>query len=343
MGHLFKTPGQQVVRRLTLLVAALALATLAAGAISGALNSQPNPEIYEACRPDRGTIPAPDLPGTVNVENCPIGGRKITDNGVGTVLPAPGESIYVDALTTAGPQELEVTRYRDGTLELEHVGDESQDEPEISAASGPGECSDRAYNDADRRVDETLPWYFNRSTTPQELTQKAALGALQSGGANITHTRSNCRHLGDRVPQRLSYEGKTSSHAQIGASRRCNGNDGKTVVSFGKLPDGTLAVTCIISLVKRREDNPVRTSDTKFNKTHFNWTTRPNSRSCRGRYDLEGVMTHERGHTFGLDHVLESSHGKLTMSGGINGPCQSSERRLGRGDVLGLNNIYHKD
>jgi hypothetical protein len=50
--------------------------------------------------------------------------------------------------------------------------------------------------------------------------------------------------------------------------------------------------------------------------------------SCEGRYDVEGVMTHERGHTFGLDHVSEDEHGRLTMSTAMNGPCQDSERTL---------------
>ena len=51
-------------------------------------------------------------------------------------------------------------------------------------------------------------------------------------------------------------------------------------------------------------------------------------------------MTHERGHTFGLNHVAETGHGNLTMSPLINGPCQINERTLGRGDVLGLDRKY---
>jgi hypothetical protein len=178
MGHCYLKRDAETVRRLTLLVAAVALAALAAGMVSRTPTAQPNPEIHEACRPDRDKIPARDLPGTVNVENCPVGERVITDHGVGTVLPVPGESIYVDSLTATGSQELEVTRYRDGALKLEHVGDESegaQDEPEISAASSLGECSDRAYYSADRRMESTLSWYFNRRTTPKELTLKVAL------------------------------------------------------------------------------------------------------------------------------------------------------------------------
>jgi hypothetical protein len=125
MGHL------ESVRRLTF------LAALAVAVISRTPTAQTNPKIHEACRPDRDTIPAPDLPESVEVNDCPVGERVITDHGVGTVLPAPGESIYVDALTTTGSQELEVMRYRDGTVELEHVGDESEgarSEPEISPA-----------------------------------------------------------------------------------------------------------------------------------------------------------------------------------------------------------------
>jgi hypothetical protein len=331
------------VRRLALLAAAFALAALAAGMVVQAPTAQTASP--EACRSEQAVIPAADLPETVDLEDCPIGGSVIRDNGVGTVLPDPGEGIYVEALTTEGSQELGVTRYRDGTVKLEHVGEESaeaQDEPEVGvAASSRGECSDRAYTRLPYKVTSTLDWFFNPKTTPDELSRRGAEKAIRAGGANITNTKNNCR-LGDRVPRRagLSYEGRTSARAQLNASAQCSGPDGQTVVSFGRMQNGSLAAHCTAWVQDPDGPERVISSDILINKKHYSWTTNPGARSCRSKYDLASVVTHERGHTYGLGHVSEGSHGKLTMSERINGTCQASERSLGRGDVLGLGRKY---
>jgi Matrixin len=330
------------VRHLTLLAAALALATFAVTMIARSPTAQTDPEVYEACRPDRDTIPASDLPETVEMENCPIGERVITDHGAGTVLPDPGEGVYTEVLTTTGAQELEVTHYRDGTVEFEHVGNDSGDDEaasgpassrELVARGSPGECADPAFNSLGYRVSQGLGYRFNRSTTPRNLSDAAVIKAIRRGGANVTGTESTC-HLGDRVPATLGYEGRTGLSANVTEDGRCVGNDGVNVASFGDLPN-FLAVTCVFF-----RNGEVLSSDLHINKGDYRWTTKPGSRSCRRMWDVEAVVTHERGHTFGLGHVAEDSHRNLTMSPIINGTCQSSERTLGRGDVLGLDSKY---
>jgi hypothetical protein len=327
--------------RPTLLVATFVLVALALGTTARTPEAQTNASTYGACRPGEDAISAPALPETVELGRCPVEGRVIADNGVGTFLPPPGQSVYVESFTTEGSQELEVTRRRDGTVELGHVGDEveeAQGEPEIApAASGPGECSDRAFDNLDRRVEFPLRWSFNPNTTPDELSSKGALGAIRRGTANIADTHSGCSR-GDRVPEDMVYEGRTNARAQVGTGGHCSGNDLKTVVSFGNLPQGSLAVACIITAVDEPY-NRLKWSDIMINKADHSWTTNPGTR-CRGKYDLESTVTHERGHTYGLGHVSESSHGNLTMSERSNGACQASERSLGRGDVLGLIRKY---
>lgn len=330
-------------RRLALLATTFALAAFAVGMIARAPAAQTtNQGANEACQSGRGSIPAAALPETVDLDNCPIRGKVITDHGVGTVLPGPGQGVHVEALTTEGAQELEVTRYRNGTVELEHAGDETEaarSEPEIGAASRSGECSDAAYNDEDWRVTAGFGYGFNRSTTPPEIGADAAEGAIKAGGTNITSVHNNCR-LPDEVPAELTYLGNTNATADI-IGDRCdtNGGDGNNVVSFGDLSGGTLAVACTRFAPNPSGYDEVTESDIKINKADFKWTTNPRPRSCKNKYDLQSVMTHERGHTFGLGHVSESAHGKLTMSPLI-GACQKSPRALGKGDVLGLNNKY---
>jgi hypothetical protein len=332
-------------RRLALLATTFALAALAVGIIAGTPAAQTSPEVRQACRPDRATISAGSLPETVRLENCPVGERVIRDNGIGTFFPAPGQGIYVEALTTEGSQELEVTHYRNGTVELSYVGDDTeaaQGEPQVGTASSPGECSDGTYNALDRKVYANLRWYFNPRTVPQELARKGAVEAIRRGTANITGVQDRCG-VRDRVKWGMSYEGSTRATAQVTTNNNCVANDGKTVVSFGTLPEDTMAFTCTVLVPTPGPNNDrVKWSDIMINKAHRNWTTRPGSPNCRGRYDLESTITHERGHTFGLGHVSESSHRNLTMSDRSNGPCQSSERSLGRGDAKGLNSKYKK-
>jgi hypothetical protein len=329
-------------RRLALLCAAFALAALAVVVISRAPTAQTTSP--QACRSDSGPISATALPETVELEECPIGGRVITDSGVQAVLPAAGQGVYVEALTTEGAQELEVTRYRDGTVELEHVGDEVEEaRASLSVVTDArrrrsDECRDSAFANNGWRVTAGFGYNFNRSTTPSEVSAAAAAGAIKAGGTNITSTKNNCR-LPDGVTAELRYLRDTNATADIDTDGCTTTSDRLNVVSFGDLVGGTLAIACTRFGFNPSGYDEVTEADIKVNKADFNWTVNPGSRSCRNSYDLQSVMTHERGHNFGLGHVSQTRHASLTMSPLI-GSCQLSDRTLGRGDVLGLNRKY---
>lgn len=298
-----------------------------------------------ACDESKDVLRAADLPETLDLDRCPIGERKIVDNGIGSVVPAPGQSVHAEILTKTGSQELEITHNTDGTIDLGEVGDDTASNREAETApvesqalsSSPSECRDRAFSNNGYRVVGGLKYYYNRSSTPSELSRKAATANINRGGRNIVTTRNRCR-MGDRVSAGIGYGGNTRGGAQVSPTA-CKSNDGRSVVSFGRLQRGTLGITCTYTRVQRGYDRVIA-SDLKLNKSSVNWTTNPAARSCRGKFDLQSVVTHERGHTFGLGHVSEGNHGNLTMSVSSNGPCQASERTLGRGDVLGLARKY---
>jgi hypothetical protein len=322
-------------RRLLASGLALALAVLAVTTIARTPEAQTADRVLEACAPEKQAIDARDLPAAVvTPERCPVAGREIEDGEVGSIVPFPGESVHAEVLTTTGAEELEVGRREDGTIELAFVGEDSEAAGEdFTKADSPGECSDPEYTLGERRLASALRYRFNRSTTPSGLRPGDAADAIRRGGTRVANTESNCR-MGDRVPVGLVYEGKTGQGTNIGGLS-CGDNDGNSVVAFGDLPGGVLAATCNWG----RHGSTVA-SDIKINKQGVRWTTSPRSESCQGMWDLEGVMTHERGHTFGMGHVPETGHGNLTMSTNVNGQCQIAERSLGRGDVRGLGAKY---
>ncbi len=63
-----------------------------------------------------------------------------------------------------------------------------------------------------------------------------------------------------------------------------------------------LAVTCAAAALGSPY-NRLRWSDTMINKAHRSWSICPGVSSCKGRCDLEGTVTLERGHIFGLGRV----------------------------------------
>lgn len=319
----------------------LAYATLMLCLVCGGAVSAQNadPSIYGACESGREEIEARELPGVLGPGRCPFDGRPIVDGGVGSELPAPGEAVHVEALGTAGARELQILHRRSGVVELLDVGDEAAAGVDLSArARSPRECQDAAYTDTDFRESTGLSYTFARSTTPPELRPAVAEREIVRGGENVTQTRNRCG-LDDEVPVELAYLGDSENRADISGGAQCSGNEGTSEVSFGDLPRGILAVACTVRIINPDGYDEVFESDVEVNRDDFAWTARPQSRSCRNRYDLQSVMTHERGHTFGLEHVGERAHGRLTMSTIIRS-CTNAERTLGLGDVLGLDRKY---
>lgn len=300
----------------------------------------------EFCQISGQTIEASEMPQSFDMGRCEFDDFTVTDNGVGAALPPRGQGVAVEALRRDGVQDLKLIHRRDGTVELEGVGDEvaaiqaEMDEAEAGravASRAANECRVRAFDNAGWRVQGTLPYQINVASRPSELSRRATIVAIKRGGTNITNTRNRCG-IGDKVPARLAYRGTTGTQADVSSRATCTNSDNRSVASFGALPKGIVGVACSYFLPERGLDS-IANADIKFNKARANFTTNP-ERRCRNKFDLESVATHERGHTFGLGHVSEGRAGRLTMSPLIDGPCQANERTLGRGDVIGLASKY---
>ncbi|MGF1471369.1 MAG: matrixin family metalloprotease [Rubrobacteraceae bacterium] len=326
------------------LSAALVLSLFAVGAAPRNSGAQTR-AVLEACREGWNRIPAGKLPSKVDLERCPVENRPIVDGGVEVVLPKAGEGVHAEILSTNGSQELEVARRKNGTVELDEVGNEAKESlpdkaaPIFYAASrGPGACRDPAYKLTGWRIYGTVSYRYNNRRAPRHLNPRAARRAVRKAGSNMARNHNSCR-LRDQVEARLAFRGKTRRVANIKPNGRCGRTDRKSVVSFGRLRGRQLAVTCTYFKIRKGFDR-VTAADIKIDRSNVRWTTRPRGRSCRRAFDLQSVLTHEFGHAFGLGHVSERAHPNQTMSPRINGPCQRSERSLGKGDVRGLARKY---
>ncbi len=306
-----------------------------------------------------------------------VPGDVVRDVGISLVVPQPGDFTYATAeLQEDGSQSLGALTQEDGTVILADVGADAAAVPgsaaDIAGGSAPldadglldnatpdaaptapaaaaGACDDGAYklqtwtfSDGSRKHPKwksTFNWHFKSGSTPNNVGQTAARDAIARAVTNITGSHNNCG-LADEVSATSAYQGSTTTGTNLSSDgSTCLASDSKSVVAFGSLQSGTLAAACTWGTYDTGTYAKITKSDVRINKGLYGWYANEPS-GCSTRWAIEGVMTHEFGHSFGLGHVGEADHGNLTMSTHINGPCQNSEASLGLGDVRGLRVLY---
>jgi hypothetical protein len=302
------------------------------------------PDAFAACPPPSSApLLALELPRQVPLTECDIRGRAIIDGYHQLRVPEPGRAVFSDVLIRGGPSDLfGVSTSRDGVVTFPFEGNDiawgSQSTGDVVIQSSPAACDDEAYNKHGHKEPDLFQWFFNRDTTPTaQITKDEAQGALRAAITNITHSEG-C-NMADQVNATSSFQGNTNVRANIAnGSGACLEQDRDNVADFGDLPAPLYGKACWEVFPIPFADDDLTDGDIRLDKTGTDWTVTPGT-GCSNDYDVEGSATHEWGHIFGLAHVAEDTHGNLTMSTHEDS-CDASQRSLGRGDILGLRDLY---
>jgi hypothetical protein len=194
---------------------------------------------------------------------------------------------------------------------------------------------------------KAIGWYYNHNNNPGFYDSATFAAVIKEAFDNVTGLHDDCGYewhpnVGNRYLGVAQYTGVGSD------GRTCVGDtDAYNVVgwrSVSATTDGELAFACVWHHGTALTGADVAVGrQWKWDIPEYNPSfTYP---ACT-RYDqppqpdFEAVLTHELGHVAGLGHVTESAHGNLTMSAVLNGYCERIERTPGRGDAIGLGNLY---
>lgn len=202
---------------------------------------------------------------------------------------------------------------------------------------GPPPCDVRVHKLLDDMAPrKPLKWRFNAASTPPSLTKAQALRGIRRGVGVITNAKNDCG-MPDTVSARQAYLGRTPRKPTMCTQTR---SDGVNTIGFGPASFGMLGVACSAWTISARGKRHVFESDMQLNSA-VSWTMKPDAPGCRpnAEMDLIGVVAHEAGHVFGLDHPTGTKALNQTMSA-TQSACNGAFRTLGRGDVVALRKLY---
>ncbi|HYH27589.1 MAG TPA: matrixin family metalloprotease [Actinomycetota bacterium] len=252
-------------------------------------------------------------------------------------LPTDLSSLSGPSAATGAEGVFSEVLHADGTYKALFEDDDSP--IPVEARDVVGEvtaCVDDAHSLWGWRESNVHGWHLNTSSIPSGLNASSVLEAATAASDTVTTAGNSCGRT-DAVAAQAKYMGPTTAGTNIAPSGVCGERDGRSVVGFGPLDNGSLAVACVWYSTTSRPWE-VLESDVRISSGHFSFfVDRPVG--CSNRFDLESILAHERGHTFGLGHVSEKDHGALTMSEKTS-PCSTNARTLGLGDVVGLEALY---
>ncbi len=253
-----------------------------------------------------GATPSPSFASGISHSASPaIGltpGDFVDDHGARVIVPSAGNGTeaFVD-FPNGSTETVSVFTSESGVVSVEDWGDEATNGPSTTVGATPTDpqgCDDGAYGTSGYHWFkpgggiQTMNWYFNSSSKPENVSVDNAESALQAGATNITSSSNACGYS-DQISATHAYQGRNSRGVNIGLDTTCapsgNGYDGVNEVGFGDLNDSgpdPVAVTCNHNITDNYGDKITIESDIRFNKTDY----LPMGRQPRAR--LRGLLSH---------------------------------------------------
>lgn len=313
--------------------------------VSGSAAVTPSVVASEACPQNDGTLTVSEADGS-SATACSLVGDKVAGELGVLPVPDPGYIAEVeDMRVDGGSTSMSVETTLEGNIEVIEEGADLEGSPGQIPDPTVGPCDSQQYALLARKwYTAAVPWYINAGTIrADDLVASNAVTSMRSAMENITQQNNQCG-MPDQVDIGQVYQGDTNATAAIGynsagqstcAAASSPSHNGIHTVYFDNRQPNVLGTTCTIAVAHAGASEIVE-ADIELDNDANVWTTNGAGPGCSTEYDLEGALTHEFGHWFGLDHVSDTHQ---TMLRAVS-PCFIGFRTLGKGDVLGLQARY---